>query len=150
VILAAIAVACGQAGPAGPPDDGKERTTAERIVGTWSKTGTDHFKTIWWHSCRLHLHSDGKWSYSTNDNWYAFRVERNRGTYKVVGGVFRRTGRESPESSAREAAGLGPNDPLRQTTWDAQITVLTATDLTLRPEQEGGDPPRHTHYRRVR
>jgi len=149
-IVVAAGLAWSQSGPVGPPDDGKERPPAERIVGTWSMTGEDHFKNVWWHSVRLHLYADGKWMMSSNDDWRLFRNERNRGTYELVGGVLRRTGREFPDSPARQADGLGPNDPLRLTTWDAQIAVLTATNLTLRTEREGGDPPCHVHYRRIR
>ena len=149
-VAATAGLAWSQSSPAGPPDDGKERTPAERIVGTWSMTGSDHFKNVWWHSVRLHLYADGTWTRTSNDDWYVFRNERNRGTYELVGDVFRQTSREFPDSPARQADGLGPNDPLRPTTWDAQIAVLTDTNLTLRTEREGGDPPRHDHYRRVR
>lgn len=152
-IVAAAAAAAGlgwwQSGPVGPPDDGKERTPAERIVGTWVQTGYDHYKAYWWQSSRFLFHADGTWSMRTNYKWRLFRTDAGGGTYELVGNEIRITGREFEDVQDCIAAGLGPESVNRLTTRVGQVAVLTRDDLTLLAPQ-GSDPPRRMHYRRVR
>ncbi len=133
-----------------PNPAGAEKTPAEMLVGTWTKTGMDHYKPVWWHSVRKTFRADGTWSLNSNDDWYVFRTERGRGTYELAGTVVRMSGRESPDDPDRVINEVGPDVPLRLKRWEYPITVLTQDTLVLLLVESKVDPPRTLNYRRVR
>jgi hypothetical protein len=114
---------------AGPPDDGKERPTAELILGTWTYVSSSRGKPYWWSSRRIEYHADGTYRSSSNKSLLVLWLTGREGRYELTGTVIRHHYDLTPQDEADNrswAPGV-----LFPGWWDNEIISVSRDQLTV-------------------
>lgn len=133
-------------GPSGPPDDGKERTPAELIVGTWVLKKWDAEQRPWWSTVREEFRADGTYRITSNNAYHLIWLTQRVGQYEVNGKQVRFLSQVTAEEEARNRR----RDPADQYhgAWVETIVSISANELTM--VWDPNSSPTTRTFRRVR
>lgn len=113
----------------GPPDDGRERTTAELLVGTWVEASTDGRPRSWWNKYRFVYRPDGTYRTSSNIPLRELWLPSREGRYEVIGRVVRHHYPLTTEDEDDNRRNF-PEVP-SPGSWDTEVIAVVRDELTV-------------------
>lgn len=127
--LLTVVLVWGPPAQAGFPDDGTERTTAERLVGTWSEVSMGGRPRSWWNSYRIVYRPDGTYRWSSNVPLRGLFLPSREGRYEVIDGLVRH---HYELTSEDESENRRTAPTVYQTGWwDTEIITHSRDELTV-------------------
>ena len=114
---------------AGPPDDGKERTTAECLVGTWIEVSTDGCPRSWWNRYQFVYRADGTYRTSSSVPIRELWLHSREGRYVVTGKVVRHHYELTSDDEAQNR--LKTPEFHRPGWWDNEVVSVSHDELVV-------------------